>query len=234
MSPPSACCISFGPAGPTTRMRGSNVLYKVLSARVLRALPSGDAANGQTRSLKMERIQDKVYERFVEMLAGDRQAYDDRLDFFEIRFDMALKRLRQDARRQAWRDENRTQTISYDDDTGELSSEIEKAAGSVNLLEGLEIDDEAFRLGLDAAIETLPAEQSRTIQMLMLDYQIHSEDPNALPTLRSQRPELAVFSPSVFMLDGAQADIPIRSRGRCSPPPNRTSRTLSAIACNTS
>jgi len=155
-------------------------LYKVLSERVLRTLPSGDAADGKTRSLTAERIRDKVYERFVGMLAGDRQAYDDRLDFFEIRFDMALRRLRLDARKQAWRDENRTQAVSYDDETGELSPEIEKAAGSVNPFEGLEIDDEAFRLRLDAAIEALPPEQSRTIQMLMLDYQIHSEDPNVI------------------------------------------------------
>ena len=155
-------------------------LYKILSARVLHALPSGDAANGQTRSLTTERVRDKVYERFVEMLAGDRQVYDDRLDFFEIRFDMALKRLFQDARKQAWRDENRTQTISYDDDSGELSPEVERAAGSVNPFEDLKIDDEAFRLRLDAAIEALPTEQSRTIQMLMLDYQIHSEDPNVI------------------------------------------------------
>jgi hypothetical protein len=155
-------------------------LYKVLLARVLNTLPSGDAADGQTRSLTRERIRDKVYERFVEMLAGDRQAYDDRLDFFEIRFDMALRRLRLDARKQAWRDENRTQPISFDDDSGELSPEIEKAAGSINPLEALQIDDEDFRLRLDAAIEALPTEQSRTIQMLMLDYQIHSEDPKVL------------------------------------------------------
>lgn len=155
-------------------------LYKVLSERVLRALPSGDARDGKTRSLTAERIRDKVYERFVGMLAADRQAYDDRLDFFEIRFDMALKRLRLDAQKQAWRDENRSQPVSYDDDSGELSPEIEQAAGSVNPFEGMEIDDEAFRLRLDAAIEALPTEQSRTIQMLMLDYQIHSEDPNVI------------------------------------------------------
>ena len=154
--------------------------YKILSARVLRALPSGDAMDGHTRSLTAERIRDKVYDRFAEMLAGDRQTYDGRLDFFEIRFDMALKRLRQDAQKQVWRDENRTQPISYDDESGELSPEIEKAVGSVNPLEGLKTDDEAFRLRLDAAMEALPLEQSRTIQMLMLGYQIHSEDPNAL------------------------------------------------------
>lgn len=152
-------------------------LYRVLSARVLRVLPTADA-DGVSRSLTRERIREKVYERFVEMLAGDRQAYDDRLDFFEIRFDMALKRLRQDAQRQAWRDENRSQPLTYEDDSGELTQEIEQAAGSANPFEGMEIDNAAFRLRLDAAIEALPTEQSRTIQMLMLGYQIQSEDPD--------------------------------------------------------
>lgn len=155
-------------------------LYKILSARVLRALPTADAADGASRSLTRERIREKVYGRFVEMMAGDRQVYDERLDFFEIRFDMALKRLRQDAQRQAWRDENRFQPLSYEDDSGELSPEIEEAAGRANPLEGLEIDNEAFRLRLDAAIETLPPEQSRTIQMLMLGYQINSDDPDVI------------------------------------------------------
>lgn len=152
-------------------------LYETLIERVLRALPRAESADSETSSLTRERIRDKVYERFVDMLVGDRQAYDDRLDFFEIRFDMGLKRLRLDAQRQVWRDENRNQPITYDDDTNELSPEIEQAAGSVNPLEGLEFRGEAFRLRLDAAIEALPPEQSRTIQMLMLDYQIHSEDP---------------------------------------------------------
>lgn len=154
--------------------------YKVLSARVLRALPTADAADGASRSLTRERIREKVYGRFVEMLAGDRQVYDERLDFFEIRFDMALKRLRQDAQRQAWRDENRSQPLTYEDDSGELSPEIEQAAGSTNPFEEMEIDNEAFRLRLEAAIEALPPEQSRTIQMLMLGYQSHSEDQNVI------------------------------------------------------
>ena len=152
-------------------------LYKILLDRILRALPSAESTDGETSSLTRERIRDKVYERIVEMLARDRQAYEDRLDFFEVRFDMALKRLRLDAQKQAWREANRSRPITYDEDTSELDPEIEKAAGSVNPLDGLEYRNEAFRLRLDAAIEALPPEQSRTVQMLMLDYQIHSEDP---------------------------------------------------------
>lgn len=177
---PSECLLHYVRA---SRTDNSNAwferLYKILFARLLRALPLAESADGETSSLTRERVRDKVSERFVEMLAGDRQVYDDRLDFFEIRFDMARKRLRLDAQKQAWRDENRNQPISYDD-SGELTPEIEQAAGSVNPFEGSEFHDEAFRLRLDAAIEALPPEQSRTVQMLMLDYQIHSEDPTMI------------------------------------------------------
>lgn len=175
---PSECLLYFVRA---SRADNSNVwfesLYRILLARILHALPSANSADGKTSSLMRERIRDKVADRFVEMLAGDRQVYDDRLDFFEIRFDKALRSLRLDAQKQVLRDENRKQPLSYDEDSGELSPEIEQAAGNSAFFEGTEFRDEAFRLRLDTAIETLPSEQSRTIQMLMLGYQIHSEDP---------------------------------------------------------
>lgn len=155
-------------------------LYKILIARVLGALPRADSADGETSSLAKERIRDKVADRFLEMLAGDRKEYDNRLDFFEARFDLALKMLRLDAQKQVWRDENRHQPLTYDNDDGEPSPEIERAVGALIPFDGEEFRDEAFRLQLDAAIEALPPEQSRTIQMLMLDYLIHSEDPNVI------------------------------------------------------
>lgn len=177
----SECLLHFVRA---SRADNSNAwferVYKILLTRVLRPLPSPDSADGETSSLMKERIREKVYDRFVEMLAGDRQIYDDRLDIFEVRFDMALKCLRLDAQKQVWRDEKRSQPMTYDDDNGELSPEIEQAAGSVNPFEGPEFHDEAFRSRLDAAIEALPTEQSRTIQMLMLGYQIDSEDPTVM------------------------------------------------------
>lgn len=153
-------------------------LYAILYARVLRALPRAEAADGETSSLTREQIREKASAQFVEMLAADIQGYVERLDFFEIRFDQALKRLRQDAQKQAWRHENRSSPIEYDDANGEMSPEIEKAAGTTNPFEGIEFRDEAFRLRLDAAIEALPPEQSRTIHMLMLEYTIQSDDPS--------------------------------------------------------
>ena len=175
---PTECLLHFVRA---CRADNSNAqferLYKVLLERVHRALPRQDAADGKTRSLTNERIREKVCDRIIELLVRDREAYEDRLDFFEIRFDMALKRLRQDAQKQAWRDEQRSQPIEYDEDSGELDPEVESAAANANPLEGLQSLGEAYRLRLDTAIEQLPEEQNRTIQMLLLGFQSHSDDP---------------------------------------------------------
>ena len=153
-------------------------LYKILYHRVLRALPRAEAVDGETSSLTREQIRERASERFVAMLAADRQSYEQRLDFFEIRFDQALKRLRLDAQKQAWREENRNRPIEYDEASGELDPEVERTAGSVNPLDGIEFRGEAFRLRLEAAIEALPPEQRRTIHMLMLEYPIQSDDPS--------------------------------------------------------
>jgi DNA-directed RNA polymerase specialized sigma24 family protein len=178
---PSECLLYFLRA---SRCNNSDAwferLYKVLIERVLRSLPRPDHSDGKTASLTNEAIRDKVFDRFVQLLAADRQEYAPKLDFFEIRFDMALKRLRQDAEKQAWRDENRSVALEFDEETGEISAEVEAAAGSVNPIESLENCDEAFRLRLEAAIGALPVEQRRTIQMLRLGIQMHSTDPDVM------------------------------------------------------
>ena len=75
-------------------------------------------------------MRDKVFSRFVELLSADRSDYVDKLDYFEMRFDGAVASLRRDAQEKAWRDENRSQPLEYDDDSGELSAEVEAAAGT--------------------------------------------------------------------------------------------------------
>ncbi|MDB5575342.1 MAG: uncharacterized protein JWR80_518 [Bradyrhizobium sp.] len=156
---------------------GFERLYKILIERVLRALPRPDV-NG-AMSLTRERIRDGVLDRFIALLAADRSEYSERLDFFEIRFDMALRRLRLDAQKSAWREENRAQPFE-DEETGEVSVEVERASGAFNPLESEQIHDEAFRSRLDAAIDALPPEQSRTMHMLLLGYQIDSIDPSVM------------------------------------------------------
>lgn len=155
-------------------------LYRILTARVLHSLPKAESPDGKTESLTRGVVRDKVFGRFVELLSADRTAYVDKLDYFEVRFDGALASLRRDAQEQAWRDENRTQTLEYDEESGELSPEVEAAAGAYDPMAAPEFDDPAYRSRWDAAIEALPREQSRIVHMLSQGIPIDSKEPNVM------------------------------------------------------
>ena len=155
-------------------------LYKILAERVLRALPREENADGKTVSLTKAVIRDKVFGQFVELLSRDRAEYSEKLDYFEVRFDGALASLRRDAQKQAWRDENRSAPLKYDDETGELAEEVERAAGSFDPFNQPEFDGSDYRSRLDAAIDILPPEQMRIIEMLRKGIPIDSKDVEAV------------------------------------------------------
>ena len=155
-------------------------LYKILLSRILRALPNPETNDGEVIrvSSTKSRIRDVAFGRFTEALAADRQDYSDKLDYFEVRFDGAVANLRRDAQETAWREENRSTSLEYDPETNEPTSEVEEAAGTFNPFENLEEND--YRSRLDAAIDTLPPEQIRIIQMLRQGFLIDSKDPDAV------------------------------------------------------
>jgi len=155
-------------------------LYRVLTERVLRSLPKAESPDGKTEALTRGIVRDKVFGRFVELLSSDRAVYAEKLDYFEVRFDGALASLRRDAQEQAWRDENRSQALEYDEESGKLSPDVEAAAGAHDPFATSDFDDPAYRLHLDAAIEALPTEQSRIIHMLSQGFTIDSKEPNVM------------------------------------------------------
>jgi hypothetical protein len=155
-------------------------LYRILIERVLRSLPRSESSDGRTESLTRGVVRDKVFSRFIELLSADRADYVDKLDYFEVRFDGALASLRRDAQEKAWRDENRSQPLEYDEESGELSPEVEAAAGAHDPFAASDFDDPAYRSRLDAAIEALPIEQSRIIHMLRQGFPIDSKEPNVM------------------------------------------------------
>jgi hypothetical protein len=155
-------------------------LYRILTGRVLRSLPRAESSDGKTESLTRGVIRDKVFGRFVELLSADRAGYVDKVDYFEVRFDGALASLRRDAQEQAWRDENRSQPLEFDEESGELSPEVEAAAGVYDPFPASDFDDPTYRLRLDAAIEALPTEQSRIIHMLRQGFPIDSKEPDVV------------------------------------------------------
>jgi hypothetical protein len=178
---PSECLLYFVRA---TRMDNSAAhferLYKALIERVLRSLPRPESADGKTVSLTKSRIREKVADRFVSLLAGDRTEYAEALDYFELRFDGGLANLRRDAQEQVWRETNRTTSLEFNEETGEPSPEIERAAGSFDPFKSADFGAEDYRSHLHAAIATLPVEQTRIVEMLRQGIPIDSKDPNVV------------------------------------------------------
>lgn len=148
-------------------------LYKVLIERVLRAVPRAEAS-GQTASLVNESIRNAVFDRFVEMLAKDRKELYEKLDFFEVRFDLAIKRLRLDAQERVWREDNRSDPM--DGDSSDAEGEA-VAATADDPFEANIFSDPFFRDRMYLAIDDLPPEQSGTMHLLLLGWPIHSNDP---------------------------------------------------------
>lgn len=178
---PSECLVYFVRASRSDNNNvGFECLYKILAERVLRSLPRAESADGKTASMTKTIIRDKVFDRFIELLSQDRKEYSEKLDYFEVRFDGALANLRRDAQKQAWRNENRSVSLEYDEETGELTEEVERAAGSFDPFSQSEIDDPDYRSVLDAAIDTLPPEQMRIIEMLRMGVPIDSKDADAV------------------------------------------------------
>ena len=178
---PSECLVYFVRASRSNHsIAGFERLYKILAERVLRALPRAENADGKNASLTKSVIRDKVFGQFVELLSRDRMEYIEKLDYFEVRFDGALASLRRDAQEQAWRDENRSVPLKYDDETGELAEEVERAAGSFDQFNQPEIDGSDYRSRLDAAIDILPPEQMRVMEMLRQGIPIDSKDVDAV------------------------------------------------------
>lgn len=155
-------------------------LYKILAERVRRALPRTESGSGKTVSLSRANIRDKAADRFTELLATDRKAYNEKVDFFEVKFDQALARLRLSAQEQAWAHENRSVPLEKDDESGDLRPEVEQATGPFDPFDNANSLAEDYRLRLSAAIDQLPEEQIRIIEMLRLQIPIDSKDPNAI------------------------------------------------------
>jgi len=188
-------------------------LYRILMERVLRSVPKSESSDGKTESLTRGVVRDKVFSRFVEMLSADRSSYVDKLDYFEVRFDGAVASLRRDAQEQAWRDENRSQPLEYDEESGELTAEVERAAGAHDPFAAPDFDNPVYRSRLDAAIETLPPEQIRIIHMLKEGFPIDSKEPDVMTiskalgrsekTIRTYR-DKAIAALRLALVDGEQ------------------------------
>lgn len=172
---PSECLVRFVRASRSDNSEAwFEQLYKILLTRVLRALPRADSSDNTT-SMVNESIRSSVTDRFVHILLQDRREPGERLDFFEIRFDLAIKRLRLDAQERAWREQQRSEPLDAADEG--LQGE---AAAAVDPLDAHILLDPLFRDRVYRAIDALPPEQSRTMHLLLLGWPTDSKDPDVM------------------------------------------------------
>lgn len=159
-----------------TRFEG---LFRALRQRVLRALPPVDryasGTTGTAQSAAALDIRDAVLGRFQEMLCRDRSGYEDRLDYFEIAFDGAVASLRKTARKKVFREEARSCPLT-DAETSEPSQEVEAALNRFIEDPRARIEDDDYRRRVLAAIDTLPDDQRRVMELLQRGMPIDSKE----------------------------------------------------------
>jgi hypothetical protein len=174
---PSECLVHFIRASRSDNSDSwFEQLYKILAERVIRAVPRA-GESGNSTSLVNENIKDAVFYRFFEMLAEDRKLQADKLDFFEIRFNFAIQRLRLTAQERVWREKNRTDSL--DDECNAIVAGNMQSA-EIDLFEEGILSDPLLRDRLLRAIDDLPPEQSRTLHLELLGWPIHSSNPEEM------------------------------------------------------
>ena len=178
---PSECVLQFARAWRSRQDDAElDRLYGLLLARVERLLPRVGDPGGKTESRAKVDIRDAVLHGFASLLVSDRQEYDDRLDFYEVRFASAVARLRLSAQDTAWAAERRFEGLELEQQPGELAPHVESAAGSFDPFDSTDADAEDFRLRVYAAIDTLPPEQRQVMHMLREGFPIDSKDPSVM------------------------------------------------------
>lgn len=153
-------------------------LTEQVLSRVVRRVPRATDAGGRTTSLTKMNIREDVVDHFVDLLLSDRSEYDDRLDYYEVNFNSAIARDRQDASSRHWTHENRSDELGSDEE--EVSDRVDAAAGDYNPFDASELDKKDYRLLLDDAIDTLPEFQRRIVEMLRQEIPIESNDPSVI------------------------------------------------------
>ena len=68
--------------------------------------------------------------------------------------------------------------MTYDDETSELNAEIEKAAADQNWFSDEKYSDPTYRSVIFAAIDSLPEDERRVIELLRIGIPIESKEPD--------------------------------------------------------
>lgn len=147
-----------------------NVLYPLLEQRIRCACPKKEIRVGRYADL-----QDYVLERVVRLLLRDRSSYEEKLDIYEVVFDRTIAKLRTSAFRHNFAKDVPLIPIEYDE-SGEVTNEVEESLDRYRS-EGMSQEEElTYRFQLRAAIDSLPEDERRLIDMEEAGYPDQSEN----------------------------------------------------------
>jgi len=180
---PSEALVYFLRRAWAEGMRGDfEKIFRILMKRIEQSLCS---AIPESRIAGARGIREEIMERFAERIAKDCGGRIGLLDFYEIRFDKAFAAFRTSALRQIGPSVVDTVPLGTDNDDGlEISAEVEAAAAGFLGGDPEKLDDPAFRLELNAAIDRLPNDQKQVIGLLLQGFQIDSKDKDVMTIAR--------------------------------------------------
>ena len=155
-------------------------LYRSLIERVIGGLPTGESLDGERVNGLKSDIGDLAREWFLTMLSEDRTEYVEDLDIFEARFAMGLCTLRIDAERRVVSRQKPSKHMGIEDPkTGEMSREVEEAS-AFNPYDRHKLDDPAYVLRLNKAIDELEPLEKAIIELDRNEIPDESKDPKVL------------------------------------------------------
>lgn len=181
---PSECLVYFLRIGlASDAVDEWEPVFRVLRERIFNSLVRRRHALRGDSATDLE-VEESVLGVFTEKLCEDRVGYCDKLDFFEVRFNLALKALRTDQERKVGRRASREEPLlgNAEGKAETVSSDTAKAL--VALLESRDTEsrNELYRSEVAEAIRDLPPDQQRVIHLLSLGMPITSADPDE-PTI---------------------------------------------------
>lgn len=164
-----------------TRLQNSDehfgILYPIIVERIKRACPRKDVntSAGVGEISVMAEFQEYVLNRFVELILGDRDSYEERLDFFEVAFDRAVAKLKADAGRQVYGKAKPLAPLEYDE-SGDAPQEIEESLNRHRPSNMTKEEEVTYRFQLRQAIDSLPENERRIIDMLEAGIPIEAKE----------------------------------------------------------
>ncbi|HDY7423096.1 sigma-70 family RNA polymerase sigma factor [Vibrio sp. SM6] len=152
-------------------------LYKILMGRVLKLIPKR-ATRGDLDSVTNTEVKSQILGQFAELIANDCLEYNDKLDFYEVRFLSAFSTLKTDAIRKVTKGFTKQESMEVEESGGIIKPEVEYAVDGYNPFDVHISSVSDYQIYLDSAIDTLPDLQKRIMQLMKLGMPIDSKDPN--------------------------------------------------------